>query len=117
MMLSVINDVNETLTARINANRSNLQQQHANESSNSSQDNLSMEYNSSSNINYLITSSRFRLKNKILLKDCLRSNKLKEILSKMDNLPCPILNDLFKLLNIDEYDDQKVTLIFVSIDC
>lgn len=107
MMLSVINDVNETLTARINANRSNLQQQHANESSNSSQDNLSMEYNSSSNINYLITSSRFRLKNKILLKDCLRSNKLKEILSKMDNLPCPILNDLFKLLNIDEYDDQK----------
>jgi hypothetical protein len=107
-MLSVINDVNETLAARNNVTRNHLQNQQENESSNSSQDNLSMEYINSTNCNYLSTRLSFSLKNKILLKDCLRSNKLKEILSEMDNFPYPILNDLFTLLNIDSYEEQKV---------
>jgi hypothetical protein len=112
-MLSVINDVNETISARKNSSCNHLKEQQANESSNSSQDNLSMEYNNFSNSNYLITQSRFSLKNKILLKDCLRSNKLKEILSRMDNLPYPILNDLFTLLHIDLYEKQQVGFVFI----
>ena len=51
--------------------------------------------------------------NKYFLSTVVSKNKLKEILSRMDNLPYPILNDLFTLLHIDLYEKQQVGFVFI----
>ncbi len=99
-MLSMITNVNET------ANVSNIQKSreyHDNQSQSGCKINESIE-------NLLVAQSplKFTLRNQITLADGVRSKKLKEILSRMDSLPPPILGDLFTHLAIDSYERQQV---------